>query len=375
MTGHGRKARTLAFEKAQKTQETLPTDVGYVEKVIGLGLLFALIAGCVLVLAPFWKSLFLAVTLCVSTWASFKRLDKAFGRRHEMAAFVMIVLMAFLLITPIFILVSNFATDAAQFGVAARESLRSGMPPPSWLAQIPFMGPEAARVWTQASQQGAQFWSVLQPYFAPIRDWTLAQGASVVSGMLQLVFAIVLAFFLYRDGDYVESRVEWALSRLGGWRAQHMLQIARMTIVSVVRGVLGTAVIQAVLLGMSFWLAGIPAAAAIGALAMVLSLAPLGIAILWIPAALWLMSQGHTDRALLLIAWNGLIVSSLDNFLRPYLIGRGVRLPTVLVFLGVLGGMLAIGLVGVFIGPVILAVSYTLFQDWGQPRADSVEDL
>ena len=139
-----------------------------------------------------------------------------------------------------------------------------------------------------------------------------------------------------------------------------------MTIVSVVNGVLGTAFIEGVLLGVSFWLAGVPGSIVLGAVGVVLSLVPTGLVVLWLPAALWLMSSGHTGWAVLVVVWNGIFVGSLDNVLRPYLISRGVRMPMVLIFLGVLGGLLAFGIVGVFLGPVLLAVAHTLFQDWGR---------
>ena len=200
----------------------------------------------------------------------------------------------------------------------------------------------------------------------PLRDWALRQGGTLLSGTLQVVFAIVLAFFFYRDGAYVERRVEWAMARLGGWRARHVLKTAGATIKSVVNGVLGTALIQGILLGFSFWLAGVPGAILLGAVGMVLSLVPMGLLLLWLPAALWLMSEGHTAWAVFVMIWNGLVVGNLDNVLRPYLISRGVRMPMVLIFLGVLGGLLAFGIIGVFLGPVLLAVAYTLFQDRGR---------
>jgi predicted PurR-regulated permease PerM len=222
-------------------------------------------------------------------------------------------------------------------------------------------------MWLEASQQGSGIGPHLAPYVGPLREWALRQGASLLSGTLQVGFAIVLAFFLYRHGAYVERRLEWAMSRLGGWRARHVLKAAAATIKSVVNGVLGTALVQGILLGFSFWLAGVPGAIVLGAVGVVLALLPMGLALLWLPAGLWLMSDGHTGWAVFVMAWNGLLVGSLDNVLRPYLISRGIRMPMVLILLGVLGGLLTFGIVGVFLGPVLLAVAYTLFQDWGQP--------
>jgi predicted PurR-regulated permease PerM len=146
-----------------------------------------------------------------------------------------------------------------------------------------------------------------------------------------------------------------------------------MTMVSVVNGVLATALIQAILLGASFWLAGVPGAIVLGAAGVLLSLLPFGLAVLWLPAALLLMSGGHTGWAILVLAWNGLFVGSLGNILRPYLISRGARMPMVLIFLGVLGGLLAFGIIGVFLGPVLLAVAHSLFQDWGRASETAPE--
>ena len=126
----------------------------------------------------------------------------------------------------------------------------------------------------------------LAPYVGPLRETALRQGALLLSGTLQVVFAIMLAFFLYRDGAYVERRLEWTMARLGGWRARHVLTAAGSTIKSVVNGVLGTSLIQGILLGFSFWLAGVPGAAVLGAIGVVLTLVPLGLLPLWLPAGI-----------------------------------------------------------------------------------------
>jgi len=344
---------------------SISQEASYVERTLGLVLLLVLVVGCVLVLKPFLTAILLAVILCVSTWPLFRWTEHLLKGRQTAAALLMTLMTAAVLVLPLVALGANLADDIARLTAAIRSAIDQGLPPPGWLGRVPLVGPEAERVWIQVSQQGAELWPTLAPYVRPLREWALHQGASLLSGTLQVGFGIVLGFFLYRDGAYVESRLDWAMSRLGGWRAQHVLRAAGMTIISVVNGVLGTALVQGILLGSSFWLAGVPGAIVLGALGMVLSLLPLGLVMLWLPAALWLMSDGHTGWAVFVIAWNGLLVGSLDNVLRPYLISRGTRMPMVLIFLGVLGGLLAFGIIGVFVGPVLLAVAQTLFQDWG----------
>ncbi len=343
-------------------------EASYVEKAIGLVLILGLAAGCIYILTPFLNAIFLAVTLCVSTWSLFRKAEKGLGRRPTAAALLMTLATAALLVLPLLALGANLADDSARLAAAVRSTIDQGLPPPVWLGRVPVVGHEAEQVWLQASEQGKGLGPALAPYVGPLREWALRQGATLLSGTLQVVFAIVLAFFLYRDGAYVERRLEWAMSRLGGWRARHVLKAAGSTIKSVVNGVLGTALIQGILLGFSFWLAGVPGAVVLGAVGVVLTLVPMGLLLLWLPAGLWLMSNSHTGWAIFVMAWNGLFVGSLDNVLRPYLISRGIRMPMVLIFLGVLGGLLTFGIIGVFLGPVLLAVAHTLFQDWG--RAD-----
>ena len=341
-------------------------EASYVEKALGLVLLLGLTVGCIYILTPFLKAILLAVTLCVSTWSLFRKAEKRLGRHPTAAALLMTLATAGLLLLPLLALGANLADDVARLTGAVRTAIDQGLPPPGWLGRVPVIGHEAERVWLQASEGGQGFGPLLAPYVGPLREWALRQGGMLLSGTLQVVFAIVLAFFLYRDGAYVERRLEWAMARLGGWRARRVLKAAGATIKSVVNGVLGTALIQGILLGFSFWLAGVPGAIVLGAVGVVLSLVPMGLLLLWLPAGFWLMSDGHTGWAIFVMALNGLLVGNLDNVLRPYLISRDIRMPMVLICLGVLGGLLTFGIIGVFLGPVLLAVAHSLFQDWGR---------
>lgn len=356
--------RTVQEHERGVAVELGPTEqTSYVEKAIGLVLLVVLAAGCVIVLYPFANAILLAIPLCVSTWPVFIRLQRRIGDRRA-AATLMTVAVAALLVVPLIALGINLADDAAKLYETVRSAMGHGMPPPPWLGRLPLIGAEAERLWLQVSQEGAALTPTLAPYLGPAREWALRQGTSLLGGTAQVALSVVLLFFLYRDGAYAEKRLESAMARLAGWRALHVLHTAGATIRSVVNGVIGTALIQAILLGLSFWIAGVPGAVALAALAIVLTLLPFGLAILWLPASLWLMSRGETGWGVFLIIWNGLFVGTLDNILRPYLIKRGAKLPTALIFLGVLGGVITFGVVGVFLGPVLLAVAYTLFQDW-----------
>ena len=341
------------------------------EKALGLTLLLLLFIGCFLILQPFLAAIFLAVTLCVSTWPLFRKIELWLDGRPTIAALLMTSVITALLVLPLVVLAINLTDDIAGLTATVHSAIDRGLPPPDWIGRLPVVGGEVERVWRAALGRGADIGPAIAPYIGPLREWALRQGASLLSGTLQVALAIVLAFFLYRDGLGAERRIDWAMSRIGGWRARHALPIAGATIKSVVNGVIGTALVQAILLGMSFWIAGIPGAVLFGAIAVLFAMLPMGLVLLWLPAGLWLMSHDQTEWAIFVMAWNGLVVGNLDNILRPYLISRGIRMPTVLIFLGVLGGLLAFGIVGIFLGPALLAVLYTLFQDWGDPSRAS----
>ncbi len=351
-------------------QDSIASETSYVEKALGLGLLLVLLAGCIIVLYPFVSAILLAIPLCVSTWPLFTRLQRRMGGRRSATAAIMTLAIAGVLVVPLVLLGMNLAEDLSKLNSAIRSAIERGLPPPGWLGGVPVIGHEAERMWLQVSRDGAAgLRTTLAPYMGPVREWVLRQGASLLGGTIQVALSMVLLFFLYRDGAYAENHLQEAMSRLGGWRARHVLQAAGATIRSVVNGVVGTAVLQGILLGFSFWIAGVPGAVVLGALGVLLTLLPLGLVVLWLPAVLWLTSQGQTGWAIFVLGWNLVLVGSLDNIVRPYLISRGAKLPTVLIFFGVLGGVVAFGIVGVFLGPVLLAVAYTLFQDWNLPES------
>jgi predicted PurR-regulated permease PerM len=186
--------------------------------------------------------------------------------------------------------------------------------------------------------------------------------------------SVLAAFFFFRDGAEGARRLDAAVKRLAGNRAQQLLAVAGGTVRSVVYGVIGTALAQATLQGLGLWLAGVPVAFFLGFLTFFLSFVPLGPPLVWLPAAVWLLYNGAIGWGIFLIGWGFFVVSGVDNVLRPYLISRGSRLPLILMFFGVLGGLMAFGFLGVFLGPTLLTIGYVLLQEWsGAPRSATNE--
>jgi predicted PurR-regulated permease PerM len=179
-----------------------------------------------------------------------------------------------------------------------------------------------------------------------------------------LLLSVLTSFFLYRDGEFVAQQMRTALTRIGGQRAERMLNIAGDTVRSVIYGVIGTALAQATLAGLGFWVAGVPGPILLALLTFLLSPLPMGSPIVWGGATIWLLNEGDYVTAVGMVIWGAFFVSTIDNVLRPIIIGAGSSLPFMLVLLGVVGGLLGFGLIGLFLGPTLLALGHNLLREW-----------
>jgi predicted PurR-regulated permease PerM len=176
--------------------------------------------------------------------------------------------------------------------------------------------------------------------------------------------SIFIAFFLFRDGAALGERLTTAIDRIAGEKGVRLLTVAAKTVRGVVYGILGTALVQGVLAGIGYFIAGVPGAALLALLTFFFSVIPaVGTGLVWIPVAIWLFHQGSTGWGIFMIIW-GLIVGNVDNVVKPWLISQGSDMPFVLIFFGVIGGALAFGFIGVFLGPTLLAVGYRIVDEW-----------
>ena len=208
--------------------------------------------------------------------------------------------------------------------------------------------------------------------------WLLRAGLVLGGGLLELALSVFIAFFLFRDGVSVAGRLSTAVERIGGERGSHLLKVAGNTVRGVVYGILGTALAQAIMAGIGFLIAGVPGAALLALLTFFVSVVPvIGTGLVWIPATLWLFHQGSTGWGIFMLVW-GLGIANLDNVLKPWLISQGSDMPFLLIFFGVLGGALAFGFIGVFLGPTLLALGFRLVEEWiaaSQPAPDEAGHL
>jgi predicted PurR-regulated permease PerM len=340
-----------------------------VESAVAVVLLLLLVIGCFLVLRPFLSALLLATILVFSTWPVYRRLERLLRGRRTLAALVMTLALAAALVIPLTLIGFTLAENVTRLVSAVIGIIDRGQfGPPDWVANIPLIGPEVATSWREVTADGASVTTLVRPYLRPTADWILAGSAVLTSGALYLSLSLLVAFFIYRWGTEGGATLASAARRLAGERALRLLAIAESTVKGVVFGILGTALVQGALAALGFFIAGVPSAFFLGFLTFLLSLVPMGPPLVWIPAVGWLLYENDIGWGIFLALWGFFIVSGVDNIVKPYLISRGSDLPLIFVFLGVIGGVLAFGFLGLFLGPVLLAVCWTLLRDWEVER-------
>ncbi|MFP3847401.1 AI-2E family transporter [Pseudomonas sp. W5-01] len=328
-------------------------------------LLLALLGACLWVMAPFWSALFWGAVLAFASWPLMRLLTRALKGRESLAAAILTLGWMVLVLAPLVWLGFNLADHVRDATAFVKDVQVDGLPdPPTWLAGVPLVGERLVGYWNTIDQQGAALLVSVRPYLGQVGNWLLARSAQIGGGILELALSIIFVFFFYRDGPRVAAFVLSLLERLIGDRAQYYLDLVAGTVQRVVNGVIGTAAAQAVLALIGFLIAGVPGALVLGIGTFLLSLVPMGPPLIWIPATAWLAWRGDYGMAIFLGLWGTFIVSGVDNVLKPYLISRGGNLPLVIVLLGVFGGLLAFGFIGLFIGPTLLAVAYSLLLDW-----------
>ncbi|MFO1414933.1 MAG: AI-2E family transporter [Burkholderiales bacterium] len=345
-----------------------PLPPSRIDRTLTLVVLAVLIAGVYLVLRPFISAIVWAAILAATTWPLFDWIERRSGR-PALAATVMTLIILMVVVAPFVIVGATLAENFDRMSDFAKKVIESGLPdPPAWVSELPLVGERAAAYWAQFAHDGMGLLAELRRFVDPLRSFALTAGAVVGDGLLQLTLSVFIAFFFYKDGLAIVARLRIAVIRISPHRGLHMLNVANATTRAVVYGILGTALAQGVLMAIGLYIVGIKAAPLLGLATFLLSPVPVGPPLVWIPTGLWLIfSQGETAWGIFLLAWGALVVSSVDNFLKPMIISRGSDLPFILVMLGVFGGVVAFGFIGVFLGPVLLALGFVLIKEWAVP--------
>ena len=338
-----------------------------------LGVLFivGMIVLCVIIVRPFAASTVWAATLVLATWPWLRKLEKYFGGRRSAAVAVMTLGLLLVFMIPLSMAVAAIARNAEAILALPDAISAFRIPaPPDWLADIPLVGGPASDEWRRMTGAGnPEIVAMLRPYAKSIAAWFVGEAGGFGLGLMHILLTIAIAAILYAKG---EAAADWCRRfghRLADARGEEAVVLAGMAIRGVALGVVVTALVQAVLTGIGLALAGVPQAGVLAAVALLLCIAQLGPGLVIIPAIIWLFATGQTVPGIVLIVI-GVPTVLADNVLRPILIRRGADLPLLLILIGVIGGLLAFGMIGLFVGPVILAVTHTLLQHWIATRPD-----
>ncbi|HEY0634274.1 MAG TPA: AI-2E family transporter [Gammaproteobacteria bacterium] len=326
--------------------------------------------GCYVVLRPFFPAILFAVVVCVSTWPLYLRLRKKLQQRASHAALLMVLLLVLVIIGPSALLAATLVDNVTAFINAAKVLLEFGpILPPAWLVHLPLIGDPITEYWFTLTSGGEEAVTLFTEMLEPTRKFLVTIARAIGESVLQMGFAVFIAFFLFRDGEQLIQMLRSGLVRLAGSLGEELLLSIHRTVASVVQGIFGAALAQAILATAGFFIAGVPGALLLGTATFFLSIIPIGPPLIWGAASVWLFYQDSYGWALFMVLWGILAISSIDNLVRPYLITQANQLSMLLNVFGVFGGIIAFGFIGIFIGPPILVVGLTLVRTWtAQPK-------
>jgi predicted PurR-regulated permease PerM len=392
-----------------------------IEPLLGGLALLLLLLGCFSVLRPFITAVSWALILTYSLFPLQRVFTRWFRGSRALAACFVTLTLTVMLAGPIVLIGFSIAQDGRDLAAAANKWFRSAPEQaPSWMGQVPVIGSDLTGYWSNFAEDRNRWMDQLDKEVAPPRPkivieteestvvedappldpvdivtvddkktqptphivvllgkflvWAksglIGAGFAVGQGVTQILLSAFIAFFLLKDAEILSKRLSVVADRLAGERGKHLLKVAGNTVRGVIYGILGTALAQAFVAGLGFWIAGVPGAVLLSVLTFFFAVIPFGPPLIWLPASLWLFTQDRPGFGVFLLLWGLLGISSVDNFLRPYLISQGSKMPFVLIFCGVIGGALAFGLVGVFLGPTMLAVGFRLIEEWSSHSGD-----
>ncbi|HXW84346.1 MAG TPA: AI-2E family transporter [Candidatus Binataceae bacterium] len=337
---------------------------------IGVAAIALLVFGCILILLPFISAALWAVILCFTTWPLFSMLRRALGGRGALAALLSTLMLTAIIVAPLAILGASLAGNVSEVIAATQRLIHEGPPKlPEWIAQLPLVGARISQYWDLLNESSTTRIAELAKLLPAAEAVLFGGGRALGEGMVQIILSLVIAFFLYSGGDYAAARLNVAATRIAGEEGARLLEVAGATIRAVVFGILGTALLQGVLAAIGFLIAGVPGAILLGFLTFIIAAVPAAPLLIAALAGVWLYREDAAfGWVVFMVVW-GAIVTSLDSVVKPYLISRGGTTPVILIMLGVVGGAMEFGLIGLFLGPTLVAIGYRVFDEWSGPVA------
>ena len=333
--------------------------------VLAILFILTLIGASFWVLRPFLLAVIWAATIVVASWPLMMAVQRRLWHRRTLAVAIMTLALVVILFIPLTLAIATVVANTDNVVAWARTLATLSLPPPPpWLEQLPLVGAGIAAAWREVMTAGImEPLRELEPYARDALRWLAGQAGSLGRMLFNFLLTTIIAAILFAMGETAADGLYRFGRRLAGSRGENAVSLAGQAIRSVALGVVVTALAQALLAGIGLAVAGIPLALLLTAAVFLLAVAQLGPLLILGPAVAWLYWQGDAGWGTALLVWS-LFVGALDNVLRPLLIRRGANLPLLLIFAGVIGGLIAFGIVGIFIGPVVLAVTYTLLGQW-----------
>jgi predicted PurR-regulated permease PerM len=332
---------------------------------LGVLVLLGLIGGAMWILRPFLPATMWATTIVIATWPVLKRLQARLWGKRSLAAAVLTLALLLVLIIPLSVAVGSLVgnMDAIRAHVASLQHF-SLPPPPEWVAGIPLIGRKADETWRGLAVEGSGGLPArIQPYARRVLEWCASSLGSVAGMILQFLLTVVIAGILYMQGERAAGAARRFASRLAGDKGDQAAVLAAGAIRGVAMGVVVTALAQSAVAGIGLVICSVPGAMLLTSVILVLCLAQLGPILVMVPATIWKFYAGGSVWGGVLLVFT-ILSGPMAAFLRPVLIKKGADLPLLLILTGVIGGMIGFGIMGIFMGPVILAVAYTLLGDW-----------
>ena len=344
---------------------------------LSIVIILVLMIGSIWVFLPFVAALLWGTIIVISTYNFMLKLQGLLWNKRGLAVTVMVLIISLIVLVPILMVAGSIISNASQITgwVSTLPELKT-KPAPEWLTGIPFLGSQLEAAWIKITAlSDDELMREIYPVMNDIIKWLIAQGGSFGRFLLYFLITAIVCGILYSKGEIAVKGIRLFAIRLAGQRGDEMVTLAGQAIKAVTMGVVITALIQSVLGGIGLAVTGVPRAGLLTAVMFILGLTQIGALPVLVPAVIWKYSTGDPVWGTVLLVWT-LIAGLSDNVIRPFLIKRGADLPILLIFAGVIGGLIAFGIIGLFIGPVILAVTYTLIKAWvKEGSGSSVQDV
>ncbi|MCP5159146.1 MAG: AI-2E family transporter [Gammaproteobacteria bacterium] len=333
------------------------------EATIRIGVIILLAAWCFDIAQPFIIPIAWGIIIAVAVYPGYAKLRGMLGGRGGMAATSIAVLGLALLITPTVMLSTTLVDSVQGLAKGLQEGTISVPPPAETMRGWPLIGEKLHAFWGEASEDLSATLTRIAPQLKVAGSWLLSSAAGVGFGILQFVIAIIIAGFLLASAEGGAQAAQAIAIRLAGDSGADFAKLAEATVRSVTRGILGVALIQSLLAGLGFMVMAIPGAGLWALLCLLLSVVQIGVALIVLPTVFYVFSTTDPIPAILFLIWS-LFVTLLDNILKPILLGRGVEVPMAVIFVGAIGGFINSGIIGLFVGAVVLVLGYKLFLAW-----------